>query len=326
MKICLSCSPGGHLLQILQLQKIYNIYDHFFVVPRRKDSEHLSKDETIYFVEDTGNKLKAPINFLQSLKILLKEKPDIIITTGAGSALSMCYLGKLFRKKIIYIESFSRVTTPSLFGKLVAPVSDLIIVQWKPLLKYCKKAVYGGPIFSFPSVIKKGEENYIFLTVGTVQFPFDRLLKEVDRLIDIGFIKQKVIAQIGSSFYKPQNYEYFDFCSSEKISNFMMNASVVITHGGIGSIVNSLMLGKPTIVVPRYKKFHEHVNDHQLDITYELEKEGAIIPVYDISNLDNALKRMKLFQQKNFLLNKNKVKDLIKNYLGTLQCGDSNVK
>jgi len=319
MKICLSCSPGGHLLQILQLQKIYNIYDHFFVVPRRKDSEHLSKDETVYFVEDTGNKIKAPMNFLQSLKILLKEKPDIIITTGAGSALSMCYLGKLFRKKIIYIESFSRVTTPSLFGKLVAPVSDLIIVQWKPLLKYCKKAVYGGPIFSFPSVIKKGEENYIFLTVGTVQFPFDRLLKEVDRLIDIGFIKQKVIAQIGSSFYKPQNYEYFDFCSSEKISSFMMNANIVITHGGVGSIINSLILGKPTIVVPRYQKFHEHVNNHQLDITCELEKENAIIPVYNIHGLLSVFDNVENFRKKTLTIGKSNVETIIRNYIEFLE-------
>jgi len=319
MKICLSCSPGGHLLQILQLQKIYNIYDHFFVVPRRKDSEHLSKDETVYFVEDTGNKIKAPMNFLQSLKILLKEKPDIIITTGAGSALSMCYLGKLFRKKIIYIESFSRVTTPSLFGKLVAPVSDLIIVQWKPLLKYCKKAVYGGPIFSFPSVIKKGEENYIFLTVGTVQFPFDRLLKEVDRLIDIGFIKQKVIAQIGSSFYKPQNYEYFDFCSSEKISSFMMNANIVITHGGVGSIINSLILGKPTIVVPRYQKFHEHVNNHQLDITCELEKENAIIPVYNIHDLLSIFDNVENFRKKTLTIGKSNVETIIRNYIEFLE-------
>ncbi|MCG2827371.1 MAG: hypothetical protein L6265_12345 [Thermoplasmatales archaeon] len=288
-------------------------------MPRRKDSEHLSKDETIYFVEDTGNKLKTPVNFLQSLKILLKEKPDVIITTGAGSALSLCYLGKFFRKKIIFIESFSRVTTPSLFGRLVAPISDLVIVQWEPLLKYYKKAVCGGSIFNFPLVGKEKKENYILLTIGTVHFSFDRLLKEVDRLIDIGAIHKKVIAQIGNSTYKPKNYEYFDFCSSEKIPELMMNASIVITHGGIGSIVNSLMLGKPTIVVPRYKKFHEHINDHQLDITHELEKEDAIIPVYNISNMQNALRQTEKFKNKKFTLSNDKIQDIIQKWILNLQ-------
>jgi len=321
MKICIACSAGGHLTEILQLQDFYNTKNHFFVVPKTKDSEHLSEHEPVYFINITYNRLKrlkTIIYLFQNLKILLKEKPDVIITTGAGSALSMCYLGKLLRKKIIYIESFARITTPSLFGKLVAPVSDLIIVQWKPLLKYYKKAVYGGPIFTFQSMTREKKGEYIFITVGISSFGFERLLKEVDKLIDLRIITQKVIAQTGKSKYKPKNYETIDFLSADKLLELMSKSSVVITHGGVGSIISALALGEPTIVVPRYKKFNECVDNHQLEITRELEKEGVILPVYDITHLPEALRKAEKFKPKNFTLSEGNIKNIIRNYLKKL--------
>lgn len=318
MKMCLACSAGGHLTEILQLQDFYNTKNHFFVVPKTKDSEHLSEHESVYFINITYNRLKrlkTIIYLFQNLKILLKEKPDVIITTGAGSTLSMCYLGKLFRKKVIFVESFARVTTPSLFGKLVAPISDLVIVQWKSLLKYYKKAVYGGSIFTSQPMIGEQDGEHIFITVGISSFGFERLLKEVDKLIGSGVIPQKVVAQTGKSKYKSKNYEDIDFLNPDKVSGLMSKSTVVITHGGVGSIINALLLGKPTIVAPRYKKFNESVDNHQLEITRELEKEGVIIPVYDIGNLSEALKKAETFKPKKFMLGKSGVENIIKNYL-----------
>ena len=148
MKICLTCSPGGHLLQILQLEKVYSKYDHFFLTFKELTTEDLEKKEKVYFIKNPKRSiLDTFISFFQSLLIFLKEKPDIIISTGAGVTIPVCYLAKLFMKKIIYIESFSRVKFPSLAGKLGYFVSDLFIVQWKPLLKFYKNAKYGGTIF-----------------------------------------------------------------------------------------------------------------------------------------------------------------------------------
>lgn len=314
MKICLACSGGGHLREIMQLKSIYIQYDPIFVTVREKQSEELT--HKTYFIEDINRKaLSFLINFVKSLKILLKEEPDVIITTGAGTALPLCYLAKLFRKKIIFIESFSRVTTKSLFGKFVAPISDLIIVQWKPLLNQYKKAVYGGPIFNSQPAMKEQGGKYLFIMTGTTIFGFDRLLNEVDKLIESKVINEKVIAQIGRSKYKPKNCEYVDFLTPDEVSELMSKSSVVITHGGVGSIMDALVTGKPTIVVPRYKKFNECVDNHQLEITQELEKEGMIIPVYDISKLSEALRKAETFKSKNFTLSESNVKNIIKNYL-----------
>ncbi len=148
MKICLACSPGGHLLQILQLKRIYQKHDHFFLTFKERTTKDLKKKEKVYFIENPKRSpLDTIISFFQSLLILLIEKPDIIISTGAGVTIPICYLAKLFRRRVIYIESFSRVNRPSFSGKLGYFIADLFIVQWKPLLKFYKKAKYGGSIF-----------------------------------------------------------------------------------------------------------------------------------------------------------------------------------
>jgi UDP-N-acetylglucosamine:LPS N-acetylglucosamine transferase len=148
MKICLACSSGGHLLQIMQLQKIYSKYDHFFLTFKRDMTENLAKKEKVYFVKDPKrNLLILILNFFQTFLILIKERPKIIISTGAGVAIFTCFLAKLFGCKVIFLESFSRVNQPSITGKLVYFISDLFIVQWKYLLKFYSKAIYGGSIF-----------------------------------------------------------------------------------------------------------------------------------------------------------------------------------
>jgi UDP-N-acetylglucosamine transferase subunit ALG13 len=295
MKICLACSSGGHLAQIMELKEVYARYNHFFVSYKSADTIELAEKEKVHYLTNPRrHPILTILNFLQSFKLFIKEIPDIIMTTGAGVALPMCYIAKLYRKKIIFIESFSRVEKPSLFGRLIYPIANLTIVQWEPLLKYYKEAKYGGPIFNFSSdnVDKAEIKNQIFVTVGTLSTGFDRLLKEIDMLIEKRVIREKVIAQSGSSKYTPKNYEWFRFASKEVFGDTMKESKIVITHGGVGSITNALKFNKRTIVVPRRKQFGEVVNDHQLEITRELEKEGRIIAVYDIKDLKGALEQV----------------------------------
>ena len=148
MKICIAGSTGGHLLQLLQLSQIYSKHNHFFLTFKRPMSESLAKKEKVFFIKDPGkNPLNLLINIFQTLSIFIKQQPDVVISTGAGVAVPICYIAKIFGKKVIFIESFSRVHEPSLSGIFVHPIADLFIVQWKPLLKFYKKAVYGGSIF-----------------------------------------------------------------------------------------------------------------------------------------------------------------------------------
>jgi UDP-N-acetylglucosamine transferase subunit ALG13 len=155
----------------------------------------------------------------------------------------------------------------------------------------------------------------IFVTVGTHEQSFDRLVKAVDDLVGENKIEERVVLQIGNTKYEPKNCEWFRFLPSQKqILNYIKKADIVITHGGAGSIITALKFYKPTIVVPRYKKFNEHTNDHQLDLAGALAKEGKIMVVYDINDLEIVIKKAKAFRVK---VKNEKIKmiKIIKNYL-----------
>ena len=151
MKICFIASSGGHLEEINQLDDIINNYNNYFVTT---DTPATRKNSKInYRIKDFNRKNKFLFffrlikMFFEQFYIFIKEKPDIIITTGAGLVIPTCLIAKLFKKKLIYIESFARIETPSKTGKLLYKFSDFFIIQHEKLLKYFPKAYYGGWIF-----------------------------------------------------------------------------------------------------------------------------------------------------------------------------------
>jgi UDP-N-acetylglucosamine transferase subunit ALG13 len=155
----------------------------------------------------------------------------------------------------------------------------------------------------------------IFVTVGTHERGFDRLVKAVDDLIGSGKIKEKVTIQTGYTEYIPKNCDSFKFTDYDNIVELCKKASIIISHGGVGSIITPLELGRPVIVVPRLKRFNEHTNDHQLQIVKELERQGKIIPVYDIKNLENALEEARKLGNKKYNKQRSKILDIVSNYL-----------
>ena len=148
MKLCLTCSAGGHLSELTQLMPAFDKHAYFFVTDHRIDSEELAKTQHTYFVTcPRRNPLKLLHNFFQSLRIFLKEKPDVIVSTGADTAFSTCILARLFGKKLVFIESFARIYEPSLSGKIFYPLANLFLVQWEENLKFFPKATYWGGVF-----------------------------------------------------------------------------------------------------------------------------------------------------------------------------------
>ena len=124
----------------------------FFVTEKSGQISSENKDENMYLIKQINRRektfvIKFVLLFIKAFKILLKEKPDVIITTGALASYPFCVVAKLMRKKVVYIESFARVYQKSLTGKLVYPFADLFIVQWESMLKQYPKARYAGKIF-----------------------------------------------------------------------------------------------------------------------------------------------------------------------------------
>lgn len=125
----------------------------------------------------------------------------------------------------------------------------------------------------------------IFVTVGTHEQQFNRLIEYVDRLN----LDEDIFMQTGYSTYIPKNCRWKAMISHDEMVTYAEQADVIITHGGPGSIMLALQYGKVPIVVPRQKKFGEHVNNHQVDFTCRMEQEGKIAAVYDIDELSKKI-------------------------------------
>jgi UDP-N-acetylglucosamine transferase subunit ALG13 len=313
-KICFTCSSGGHLNQLKELIDKVEYSECYFVTLKKSDAKSLLKEQKVYYVKDTKrNPINFIINIFQSLKIFIQNKPDVIISTGAGASLPTCYIAKLFGKKIILIESFARIEKPSLFGKIVYPIANLTILQWKSLQKYYPKGKYCGPIFEFKTNKIIPKKKQIFLTVGASHYNFDRLLKELDTIAP-KFTKYEIIGQIGKTTYKPKNYQSHDFLSVTEINKIYSESEISICHAGTGSIVNSISNQCKTIVVPRYKKYNEHIDDHQLDITKKFVQKGLVLAAYDTKKLETILREIMTKKTKKFE-SKSQIPKIINNYL-----------
>lgn len=148
MKFCLACSGGGHLSELLQLLPFFEKTNHFFLTDHRENSDELAKTEKVFFVKcPQRNPANFVINFFQSLKIFFKEKPDAVVSTGADTAIAFCIIAKLFGKKLVFIESFCRVSSPSVSARIAYPFSDLFFVQWPGMKKFFKRAIFAGSVF-----------------------------------------------------------------------------------------------------------------------------------------------------------------------------------
>lgn len=148
IKICLACSAGGHLTEMLQLSSVYNQYPHFFVTFKRPDTQSLAQKETVHFIERPArNPILTIKAFFEAQRILKQEKPTVLISTGADVSIPVILAAKLMGCKIVFIESFCRPIIPGYSGKIAYPLADLFIYQWKELEKYYPKGVFGGSIF-----------------------------------------------------------------------------------------------------------------------------------------------------------------------------------
>ena len=154
-KVLFISSTGGHLNELLQLAPLFDKYEYNIITEKDKSNEGLKDkyENKVYFLPyGTRSKIFTYIfkYFYLCIKTIyyyFKLRPKVIITTGTHTAGPMCYLGKLFESKIIYIETFANKNKKTATGKLIYPIADLFIVQWEEMLKIYPKAVYGGSIY-----------------------------------------------------------------------------------------------------------------------------------------------------------------------------------
>lgn len=154
-KVLFISSTGGHLSEMMELKDLFKKTDYYIVTEKTKSNMYLKKDypkKVSYLIYGTKDHIftyifKFLFNIFKSIYLYFKIHPDYIITTGTHTAGPICYLGKIFGSRIIYVETFANISTKTITGKLIYPIADLFVVQWENMLKLYPKAKYGGWIF-----------------------------------------------------------------------------------------------------------------------------------------------------------------------------------
>ena len=157
----------------------------------------------------------------------------------------------------------------------------------------------------------------IFVSLGTNDKSFKRLLKEFDKQIELGNIIDEVIVQAGFTKYNSKNMKVIDLMSMDEFNKNISNCDLLVTHGGVGTILDGLKLGKKIIAFPRLSRYLEHVNDHQIEIINEFYKDGYIL-TGDIKDLSNLIKQANSFIPKKYKSNNYRFNKLIKDFIDNI--------
>jgi UDP-N-acetylglucosamine--N-acetylmuramyl-(pentapeptide) pyrophosphoryl-undecaprenol N-acetylglucosamine transferase len=305
LRVCLAASGGGHIRQLLDLEGAWSRHDHVFISEDTALSRSLVHKYPVHFLRHFAlgqirrDGLPKAVwaglqNFWQSARIAFKLRPDIVISTGAGTVFFFVLWAKLLGAKFILIETFARFHTPSTFARVAALFANHIIVQSEALTKAFPNAAVFDPleILDNPRPSKK---KFLFATVG-VTFPFDRMIGMVAQLKESGEIFEDVVFQTGIGGLAPAGAEAFETLSFDRVISYLHEADIVVCHGGTGSVITALREGCRTIVVPRAFENGEHYDNHQREITNAFAARGLVIAANSPKELAAALKSARSIQ------------------------------
>jgi UDP-N-acetylglucosamine transferase subunit ALG13 len=285
LKICLAASGGGHVRQLLDLETVWSRHDHFFVTEDTALGHSVAEKHRTHFVAHVavgqaklgarGKMIAAAFrNFFQSARAILKERPDLVISTGAGAVFFAVLWARLLGARLVVIDSFARFDRPSLFARIAAPIAHDLVVQSAALASVWPRAKVFDPLRILGKP-RPPKQPLLFATVGAT-LPFDRLVETVAEAKVRGAIPERVVAQVGIGGARPDGLECLETLPFEAIQATLREADLVVCHGGTGSLITALREGCRVIAVPRLFERGEHYDDHQAEITSAFEQRGLI--------------------------------------------------
>jgi beta-1,4-N-acetylglucosaminyltransferase len=145
-KLCLASSVGGHLQELMQLRPVYEQHPHFYIVNDRLMLPEPMVGRT-YFIRHSERDLLALWNIVEAIRIFRRERPTHLISTGAGLAVPLALVARLFGVKVMFIETFAAIEKPTLTGRILYWLSDRFVYQWPSLARFYPSAQYAGTIF-----------------------------------------------------------------------------------------------------------------------------------------------------------------------------------
>lgn len=292
IRLCLAASGGGHVRQILDLEPLWRDYPHFFVTEDTALGKSIAREHPGHFVSHVAlgqARLGAPFhmawaavrNCVESFKIIWKNRPDVVLTTGAGSMFFTVLWARVFGAHIVLIDSFARFDRPSAFARLAGPLAHLRIAQAEESGRHWP----GSVVFEPFRVIKKArpqKKPLLFATVGAT-LKFERLVDLVTHAKRSGVLDgYDVIMQVGEGASAPSDIESHETLPFDRVKDILLEADFVVCHGGTGSLITALREGCRVIAVPRRFELGEHYDNHQSEITGAFAERGLV----EVANTD----------------------------------------
>jgi UDP-N-acetylglucosamine transferase subunit ALG13 len=275
MRTLLVASEGGHLVELHLLADHLSVAaDRAWVTFDTPQSQSLLADQEVYFAPFVGTRdLVGTIRAARWTRGFLRgQQFDTVVSTGAGIALAILPLAASAGADCYYIESAARTTGPSLTGRLLTPFRSIQLhtqhPRWAGQRWTYRMSVFDG--FWAVPVAHPLAPRRVVVSLGMHKgFSFRRLLDQLVQIIPSG---TDVLWQVGDTDASGLDIDARVSVPTPELSRAMAQSDVVISHAGVGSAVSALAAGKRPILVPRRKRFGEHVDDHQPGIAVELER------------------------------------------------------
>jgi UDP-N-acetylglucosamine transferase subunit ALG13 len=297
--ICLAASGGGHLRQLLDLRPFWEAHDAYFVTEDTSLAQSLATERRVHFVPHyrlgqfrTHSVINVARTIVQNCwaawKAVHLERPDLVVSTGAGSVFFAVLFARMSQAKFVLIESFARFENPSLFARLTRRFADVVVVQSEKLGKVWPEAEVYDP-FVILGPAKGDKEDLGLVTVGTL-LPFDRLVNAVASLTGKNR-PARLIAQVGKGGVRPKGMEVKESLAFDDMLDLLERANVVFCHGGTGSLITALRAGCRIVAMPRRRDLGENHDDHQQEIVDAFAERGLIQVAEDADELEAVLER-----------------------------------
>lgn len=305
VKLCLAASGGGHVRQMLDLEDLWSRCDYVMVTEETPLTASLAEKHPVRFIPHVAlgqarlghpfKMLKSAISSLfRSLSIIRAERPDIFITTGAGSAVFPMLWARLMGTHIILVDSVARFRGPSAFARMAGPLAHDRISQSQEASRNWPGSLCFDPFVKLDRP-RPPKQPLLFATVGAT-LPFDRLINLVIDAKRRGILPEHVVLQTGvgathDSIEGLDGIELHETLPFDRIRDILADADIVVCHGGTGSIITALREGCRIIAIPRRFSRGEHYDDHQWEITQAFTDRQVLTMVGDDDDFAGALAR-----------------------------------
>jgi UDP-N-acetylglucosamine transferase subunit ALG13 len=300
LRVCLAASGGGHLHEMLDLRAFWEAHDRHFVTEPTPIADSLAASERVHLVPAIafGHFRARPLvsvvrtafrNIGAAWRAVRAERPDVVISTGAGSVFFVVLFAKLLGAKYIHLEAFCRFESPTIFGRLIHRFADAKFVQSDRLANVWPDVEVFDPFVRLPPSTSAREDLGI-VTVGTV-LPFDRLVNAVAALSPDDGRPARIVAQVGAGGARPPGMDARENIEFEEMTALLQRATVVFCHAGNGSLMTALQAGCRIVAMPRRADLGEHWDDHQQEILRAFAARGVIEVAADADDLPQALQR-----------------------------------